>query len=233
MSLTPRPSGYGVDAPVTLTIVNTYPSPPAGFPGAAESDRAIIVVRLPADADLWFQGTRMSLTGPERIFTTPALAQGQEYVYDVFARWYEAGREVRKRERIPVRAGQRHILELTATSGPRSSPMIIREFPRPPADASSKPEQPAAAPGGRMAIARFPGGVTRRYLGSMVVTDFDTALARATGAVSPAANEEPTRGAAIPAATIDTPPRGRVPRRSSVMELLAPATSPIPGDLHR
>ena len=42
---------------------------------------------LPADADLWFDGTKMTTTGPVRKFSVPSLTTGRQYTYMVRARW--------------------------------------------------------------------------------------------------------------------------------------------------
>ena len=55
----------------------------------AVSNIARITVRLPDMAELWFDGTMSTATGPVREFTTPSLTPGQKYTYEVRARWLE------------------------------------------------------------------------------------------------------------------------------------------------
>jgi uncharacterized protein (TIGR03000 family) len=48
-------------------------------------------VRLPADADLWFNGTKMTATGPVRVFSHPLVTPGRQYSYTIRARWIDNG----------------------------------------------------------------------------------------------------------------------------------------------
>ena len=68
---------------------------------------ALIAVHVPADAELWFDGTKTSQTSEVRQFQTPALEPGQEYNYTVRARWKDQGREVDQTRKVTVRAGDR------------------------------------------------------------------------------------------------------------------------------
>jgi uncharacterized protein (TIGR03000 family) len=88
--------------PLVIQIVNA--APPAA-PDQAPPQPATIEVRLAEDAELWFQGIRMAPTGARRLFTTPPLRPGLAYTYDVFVRWRHDGREVKRTERLSVRAG--------------------------------------------------------------------------------------------------------------------------------
>jgi uncharacterized protein (TIGR03000 family) len=65
---------------------------------------AHVTVRLPADAEIWFNGTKMTETGPQREFYTPELTPGRRYTYDVRARWKENGHEVTQTQTINVSA---------------------------------------------------------------------------------------------------------------------------------
>src|SRR5262249_44410809 len=50
--------------------------------GAAnDAARATVLVRLPADARLYADGSLLRLTGPERRFVSPPLPAGQEFTY--------------------------------------------------------------------------------------------------------------------------------------------------------
>lgn len=72
---------------------------------------AIIEVRLPAGAELWFDSDRTGQTGPERVFTSPPLPPGKNYHYVVRARWLEDGKAREQMESVSVRAGERIRLE--------------------------------------------------------------------------------------------------------------------------
>ena len=68
---------------------------------------APINVRVPANAEVWFDGTRTSQTGSQRSFVSPPIQPGRDYVYEIRARWVQAGRPVEETRRIIVRAGDR------------------------------------------------------------------------------------------------------------------------------
>ena len=66
---------------------------------------ALVEVRLPADADLWFDGHKTAQTGSDRSFRSPALEPGQDYAYDVHARWAAGGKPVDETRQVTVHAG--------------------------------------------------------------------------------------------------------------------------------
>jgi len=76
-------------------------APPPTIPTSAT-----VEVRLPADAELWFDGHPTAQQGDRRTFTAPGLRPGLTYTYDVLARWHEGGQDVVRRERLLLRAGQ-------------------------------------------------------------------------------------------------------------------------------
>jgi len=85
--------------------------------GAGAQDRADVnlpaevVVKVPADAELWFEGKKVSNTGTSRSFRTPPLEQGHKYSYEVRARWKEGGKPVEKTRKVIVKAGERSTLD--------------------------------------------------------------------------------------------------------------------------
>jgi uncharacterized protein (TIGR03000 family) len=85
-------------------------SAPVVAPAAYTTDverPAVITVSAPTNAEIWFDGQKTNQTGPERVFTTPALPKGQGYHYDVRARWMEDGKPVTQDQRVDVYAGAR------------------------------------------------------------------------------------------------------------------------------
>jgi uncharacterized protein (TIGR03000 family) len=80
-----------------------------GYSGDSAADKpdnsAHVSVRLPADAEIWFNGTKMTQTGPEREFYSPELKPGRSYSYDVRVRWKKYGHEVTQTLKIGVSAG--------------------------------------------------------------------------------------------------------------------------------
>ncbi len=66
-----------------------------------------IHIYLPtAEAKLYFDGTRMTATGKERSFRSPALEEGKRYSYDVVVVYVENGREVSHETKVIFRAGE-------------------------------------------------------------------------------------------------------------------------------
>jgi uncharacterized protein (TIGR03000 family) len=76
------------------------------YPANTDSRTATINVQVPADAELWFEGEKTNQTGPNRLFRSPALEAGQNYSYDVKARWMENGKPVEQTRIVRVRAGE-------------------------------------------------------------------------------------------------------------------------------
>jgi uncharacterized protein (TIGR03000 family) len=77
--------------------------PAAEAPSKATA--AQVEVRVPATAEVWFDGKTTSQTGEVRKFETPALPPGQAYTYEVRARWQAAGRDNDEIRKVTVRAG--------------------------------------------------------------------------------------------------------------------------------
>jgi uncharacterized protein (TIGR03000 family) len=66
---------------------------------------ASVNVRLPADAEVWFDGRKMTISGVVRRFLTPPLEPGDRYSYEVIAQWEENGQTVTRTQRVTVTAG--------------------------------------------------------------------------------------------------------------------------------
>ena len=76
---------------------------------------ASITVQVPAEAELYFQGQRMSKPGTVRDFVTPPLLTSRDYTYDVRAVWDDRdGRPVVRERQLTVRAGDKIDLDLMA-----------------------------------------------------------------------------------------------------------------------
>jgi uncharacterized protein (TIGR03000 family) len=72
----------------------------------APNDRAILTVRLPAQATLTVDGTPTKQTGPQRRFVTPPLPAGKSFNYELVATWREGGSTQTVTKTVTVRAGQ-------------------------------------------------------------------------------------------------------------------------------
>ena len=128
-----EPMSFSDSGPMSYTDDSTN-GPPTQGPAAAEANRGadasrppiddnavLIAVRLPADAELWFDGQKTTQTGPVRRFETPPLKPGQEYGYEIRARWMEDGHEVNQTRKVTVHAGDRLGLNFQSASGNNSS----------------------------------------------------------------------------------------------------------------
>jgi uncharacterized protein (TIGR03000 family) len=74
-------------------------------PKPKEGMGASIKFRLPADAKLYVDGRATMIGGAERHFTTPPLAAGSQYYYDVRAEVVVDGKPVIEEKRVLVEAG--------------------------------------------------------------------------------------------------------------------------------
>jgi len=65
-----------------------------------------VTIKAPTDAQIWFDGAPTNSTGAVREFETPPLTPGEQYSYDVRARWHENGHEVAQVRHVQFAAGQ-------------------------------------------------------------------------------------------------------------------------------
>ena len=94
----------GLDIPL-LPRVLREPEP--------QTASAIITVRVPAGAEVWFNGAKTHRTGTTRVFESPPLERGTPYAYLVKARWREGGKEVVRSLQVPVSAGSKNTADFT------------------------------------------------------------------------------------------------------------------------
>jgi uncharacterized protein (TIGR03000 family) len=106
----PAPS----DGPTYYTP-DTGSPPPVPIPSPTGMQIARVLVRVPSDAHLWFEGAETRQSGADRTFKSPPLEPGRAYLYDVKARWWEDGKPVQRTRTITVLAGQ--VTKLDMTSG--------------------------------------------------------------------------------------------------------------------
>jgi uncharacterized protein (TIGR03000 family) len=76
-------------------------------PAAAGGSAAVVEVKVPARAEVWFDGDKTTQTGSGRVFRSPPLKPGVGYMYLVRAKWTEDGREVEQMQTISVHTGER------------------------------------------------------------------------------------------------------------------------------
>jgi uncharacterized protein (TIGR03000 family) len=72
-----------------------------------DPNSATMNVRVPAGAEMWFEGSKTGQRGAVRTFVSPPLEPGQGYTYAVRARWNEGGKEIEQTKQVHVKAGER------------------------------------------------------------------------------------------------------------------------------
>src|SRR5262249_21307670 len=131
----PYSYGIGYDAPYTSGVAydpgtplvqasdastanTSIPTDPAnGTGGNAAGSVAHITVRLPENADLWLHGTKVTATGPVRVFNTPPLAPGSKYTYAVRARWLDNDTTMDQKQTIVFTPGENVEVSFPTTPG--------------------------------------------------------------------------------------------------------------------
>jgi uncharacterized protein (TIGR03000 family) len=97
----------------------SYKSPPAAT--GIQADRTVhIAIRVPSNAEIWFDAAKTQQAGESREFVSPPLAFARTYTYQIRTRWTEGGRTVDRTQAITVQAGDR--IGLDFTNGSRTQP---------------------------------------------------------------------------------------------------------------
>ena len=111
------PDPYYVNSP--QIVINSWkwrgpqavvqpPSAPAADPDAGVTASAAVVrVRVPTDAEVWFSDDPTTQRGELRRFITPPLEAGRNQGYEVRARWRQDGKSVERTEVVRVHPGDR------------------------------------------------------------------------------------------------------------------------------
>jgi uncharacterized protein (TIGR03000 family) len=81
---------------------------------------AHILLRVPDNAEVWFDGQKTEQTGQMRAFLSPPIDPGQSYLYQLRVRWMEEGRAMERSRRILLQAGDRIQLDFAGDGGTRS-----------------------------------------------------------------------------------------------------------------
>jgi uncharacterized protein (TIGR03000 family) len=84
---------------------------PALTTSNGSGERATVVVRLPADARLYADGSALRMTGAERKFVTPELPAGYEFTYRLTAEYEREGETISVSKKVAVRAGGSAVVE--------------------------------------------------------------------------------------------------------------------------
>lgn len=84
--------------------------PPSAQPPAKDEvpspDAAIVIVKLPAEAELWFDESRTTLNGSYRRFVTPPLEAGHQLVYSLRVHWHIKDADLTRVEKVRVEPGK-------------------------------------------------------------------------------------------------------------------------------
>jgi uncharacterized protein (TIGR03000 family) len=112
----PASAGTDLYSTAPLTGYQTYDSREP----VTAADTATITVQVPVDAEVWFDDTKMSMTGARREFVTPQLTPGQTYSYKVRARWTQGGRVFDESHPISFHAGQAILVNFVAPAAKSS-----------------------------------------------------------------------------------------------------------------
>jgi uncharacterized protein (TIGR03000 family) len=114
---------FGYDSGAVLSPEPLPVQPVAGTGDSATGvlttvgNTARITVRLSGDADLWFDGVKMTATGPVREFATPELSADRQYGYEIHARWMEGGTTIDQTRKIAFAAGNHLDVSFPTPSG--------------------------------------------------------------------------------------------------------------------
>jgi uncharacterized protein (TIGR03000 family) len=102
-----QPYVYGGTSQVNQSF---YPPDAAyqaqGSQAPMDRNSALIRVRVPPDAKVFFDNNPTQQIGPERAFVTPPLPREQNSAYEITARWMENGQERRETRTVRPIAGQ-------------------------------------------------------------------------------------------------------------------------------
>ncbi len=94
---------------------------------AAQDNLAHVRVRVPANAEVWFEGEKTAQSGTLREFASPALKPGHNYVYTVRARWMEASGPVEQSREVNVQANATADVDFRALPPAEKLPAQPRE----------------------------------------------------------------------------------------------------------
>jgi uncharacterized protein (TIGR03000 family) len=107
---------YGASPVIVASPATVVPSIASAPPDAAPSettespppaptdDRARLQILVPADAEVWFNGSPTTQRGGQRVFESPVLTPGHDYQYEIRAKWADNGRVVDRTRTVIVHA---------------------------------------------------------------------------------------------------------------------------------
>jgi uncharacterized protein (TIGR03000 family) len=70
------------------------------------ADKALLIIKLPADATLTINGEKTTATGAERRFSASGLKKENRYSYALVATWTENGKQRKEEKKVSFAAGE-------------------------------------------------------------------------------------------------------------------------------
>jgi uncharacterized protein (TIGR03000 family) len=110
---------YGGVAPSYSSGYQGFQPPSTVNPNTATAQpdlTAHVTVIVPADAELWVDGSKTTSRGSVREFQSPPLEPGR-YAYDFRAHWMENGREMTQTQTVAVSPGAHITVDFPVRSG--------------------------------------------------------------------------------------------------------------------
>jgi uncharacterized protein (TIGR03000 family) len=108
-----------------------------------QPNQAVIVVRVPADANVTVGGQATTQKGPQRSFTVLNLEPGYTYSYEVVVRWIDNGKERSEKHTVQFQAGQTKTLDVTPpATGAKDKVETKDQLPPPKEKVDSKDKLP-------------------------------------------------------------------------------------------
>jgi uncharacterized protein (TIGR03000 family) len=88
-----------------------------GATASASDSTALINVKVPPDADVWFDNFKTRQTGQDRRFITPSIDPDHNFSYEVRARWTEGNRQVEQTRKVTAHAGKQSTVDFISGPG--------------------------------------------------------------------------------------------------------------------
>jgi uncharacterized protein (TIGR03000 family) len=76
-------------------------------PGQYNPAPAVLAVTVPPEAEVWVDGNPTRQAGEQRLFASPPLNPGQNYLYVLRVRWMENGQPVEHMKTVNVQGGEK------------------------------------------------------------------------------------------------------------------------------
>lgn len=80
---------------------------------------ALVDIKMPCFGEVWVDGVAMEQLGTDRLFRSPPLEKGCEYVYTIKARWLDnEGKPVEQTQEVRVHSGERVLMVFPKPTAP-------------------------------------------------------------------------------------------------------------------